>query len=83
MNAATEINRDRRIGRSLQDWAQILALLINFGGLVWFAANINASVSNLQAITARQNTFLDKLNDKVAAHDVAIAVINSQMMIKK
>ena len=83
MTPSVEVNRDRRRERSLQEWAQIVALLINFGGLVWFAANLNASVGSLQAVVTKQNTFLDRLNDRINAHDVTIAILTTQLAQKK
>lgn len=46
---------DRRRHNNIKDWAVILALVLNLGGLVWTAAKMTSALEQVQ-ITTKENT---------------------------
>jgi hypothetical protein len=46
---------DRRRNANIKDWAVIVTLMLNLGGLVWTAAKWSAAIEQLQISVAETN----------------------------
>lgn len=70
------MTNERESGRilSIRDSVVMLGLLINLGGLVWGAATISASVTNLKETVSILSSSMSKtiqvLNDQVSSNAV-------------
>lgn len=69
---AEESNEGPKLG--LKEFSVIIMLLVNFGGMIWGAAKLSASVENLKetvgSITTTMQTAVSTLNSQAA--DVAV-----------
>ena len=62
---------ERRIGASIQLIGSLLALILNFGALIWFAATVNAHIDELTRTVA-------PLVPQTTANTIAIAILNAE-----
>ena len=60
--------------------AVIVALLAQFAGLVWGASKISTTVSLLHDSVRELTRAVGRLDDRVNAHDVEIAVLKREAM---
>lgn len=63
---------------SSSEVALALALMGNFGGLVWGAATISSSVKALAAAVVKLEKVVDHLDNKLDDHDTRLAVLESK-----
>jgi hypothetical protein len=55
----------------------MLALFVNFGGLVWGAARISAAVDGLKTVVHELKLAVDKLDDTAHDHEARLRVLES------
>jgi len=77
------INDDRRRSRSVQEWLFILALVSNFAGIIWFTANVKASLDSTMALTQNLVGVTNRIVDKQAQQDINIAIIKSKLNLNQ
>jgi len=66
------VTGERRIGASVQLLASLVALMLNFGALIWFAATVSAQLTDVR-------TSLGPLVTQGNANAIAVAVLNVRM----
>lgn len=55
----------------------VVALLMNFGALVWGAATIRSSVAHLEDTLEKVGDAVTKMGDRIASHDTRITVLEN------
>lgn len=73
---------DRR-SVGIREIAVILTLLLNFGGLVWGAAVMASSVSDLKFAVDKINNIIDVFASKINNHDGRIQVLEDRSIRKQ
>lgn len=62
---------ERRIGASIQLLASLVALMLNFGALIWFAATVTAHLDELTRTVG-------PLIPQTSANTIAIAILRAE-----
>jgi len=60
---------ERRLGASIQLLASLVALMLNFGALIWFAATITAQLADVRKT-------VEPLVTQANANAIAVAILN-------
>jgi hypothetical protein len=71
--------RERRHYDKVRTAAVIVALVVQFGGIVWGAAKLSASVSHLERAVGNLDKTVEKQNDKLTSTSERIIRLETRL----